>query len=90
MSAALPPEVSGLLNQVSELGNGLKNGQPDARQRLMGACSALIAELSHPMESILNLGWAQVCYFLQVPGDDAKLIEVISPHITQLCVSLST
>jgi hypothetical protein len=60
MSAPLSPEVSGLLTQLSELSSGLKNGQPGAREGLMGACSALISELAHPMESILMLTWAQV------------------------------
>lgn len=89
MSAPLSPEVSGLLNQVSELSNGLKNGEAGARQGLIGVCSALIAELSHPMESIVKLGWAQVRYF-RGDGEHAKLIESISQPITQSYVSVST
>jgi hypothetical protein len=60
MSASLSPEVSGLLNQLSELSSGLKNGQPGAREGLMGACLAMFSELAHPMESIMMLFWAQV------------------------------
>ena len=69
MSAPLSPEVSGLLTQFSELSIGLKNGQPGAREGLLGACSALISELAHPMESILMLMWAQVHLILTKLAD---------------------
>jgi hypothetical protein len=63
MSTPLSPEVSGLITQLSELSVGLKNGQAGAREGLLGACSALISELAHPMESILMLMWAQVHFY---------------------------
>src|SRR3954447_26845867 len=41
------PEISGHLNQLSELSSG-KNGQPAAREGLKQACGALVSELAHP------------------------------------------
>ena len=63
MSAPLSPEVSGLITQLSELSVGLEDGRAGAREGLLGACSALISELAHPMESILMLMWAQVHFY---------------------------
>ncbi|CAJ2501183.1 Uu.00g040360.m01.CDS01 [Anthostomella pinea] len=39
--------------------DGLKNGQQGAREGLLGACSKLVAELSHPSETMLALLWSQ-------------------------------
>jgi hypothetical protein len=60
MSAPLSPEVSGLLDQLCELSSSVKNGQPGAREGLMGVCGALVSEFAHPVDSILMLLWAQV------------------------------
>jgi len=47
-----------LLDTLSKLSDGLKNGEPGAREGLMGTCSRLIAELSHPSETMLRMFWA--------------------------------
>lgn len=60
MAADSPTQITlSLLDQISKLGEGLKNGQQGAREGLLGACSRLISELSHPSESMLMLLWAQ-------------------------------
>jgi hypothetical protein len=58
--AASPPsqETLALLDTLSTLGDGLKKGELGARERLLGTCSRLIAELSHPSETMLRLLWA--------------------------------
>ena len=76
MSSPLTPEVAGLLNQLSELSTGPKNGEAGAREGLMGACGALISELAHPMEAIVMLLWAQVgCSALGDPRADGRISE---------------
>lgn len=47
MSPPLSPEVSGLLNQLSELSRGLENGLPGAREGRMQTCGALVSELAY-------------------------------------------
>lgn len=60
MAADKPSEAAlALLDDISGLSDGLKNGQQGARERLLGACSRLISELSHPSETMLMLLWAQ-------------------------------
>lgn len=59
--AAYPPtlEALTLLDSIAKLSDGLKNGEQGAREGLLGACSKLISELSHPTETMLMLLWAQ-------------------------------
>lgn len=52
-------EALALLDNISNLSNGLKNGQQGAREGLLNACSRLISELSNPSEQMLMLVWAQ-------------------------------
>ena len=62
MAASPPPPPHGalaLVDSITKLGEGLKNGEQGARESLLGACSKLIAELSHPSETMLQLLWAQ-------------------------------
>ena len=60
MASQVSPTVKDLLAQVAQLGDGLQNGQPGSREGLLGVCSALIGELSFPMETMLMLLWSQV------------------------------
>ncbi|KAF1829030.1 O-methyltransferase [Decorospora gaudefroyi] len=48
-----------LLDNIAQLGDGLKNGSPGAREGLLDASRSLITELSHPSENMLQLLWAQ-------------------------------
>lgn len=48
-----------ILNDITTLGDGLKNGTPGAREGLLSAASRLISELQHPTENALQLLWAQ-------------------------------
>jgi hypothetical protein len=59
--AANPPSQGALalVESIAKLGEGLKHGEEGARENLLGACSKLIAELSHPSETMLQLLWAQ-------------------------------
>jgi hypothetical protein len=59
MAVSPSQETLALLDSISQLGEGLRNGENGAREGLLGACSTLIAELSHPSETMLNLMWAQ-------------------------------
>lgn len=52
-------EALSILSEITELGNGLKNGEQGAREGLLGAASRLIASLQHPTETALQLLWAQ-------------------------------
>jgi hypothetical protein len=53
------PATLALLDQLDQFSNALRNGQPGAREGLLGACGRLIPELSHPSETMLQLLWAQ-------------------------------
>jgi hypothetical protein len=59
--AATPPSQGALalVASITKLGEGLQHGEEGARESLLGACSQLIAELSHPSETMLQLLWAQ-------------------------------
>jgi hypothetical protein len=58
--ASSPPskETLSLLDNLAKLSDGLKNGELGAREGLLGTCSRLIAELSHPSEAMLKTFWA--------------------------------
>ena len=59
MAANLPSqETLALLDTLATLSDGLKKGELGAREGLMGTCSRLIAELSHPSETMLKIMWA--------------------------------
>ncbi|KAJ4307938.1 hypothetical protein N0V94_009555 [Neodidymelliopsis sp. IMI 364377] len=59
-SSAPPSQATlDLVNQITELGAGLKNGSPGAREDLLAAASRLVSELSTPTENALQLLWAQ-------------------------------
>jgi hypothetical protein len=55
-----------LLDELAGLSDSLRNGQDGAREGLLGACSRLMAELSHPTENALNLLWAQPTHLATV------------------------
>jgi hypothetical protein len=59
---ATPPpsqDALNILSEITELGNGFKNGAQGAREGLLSAASRLIASLQHPTETALQLLWAQ-------------------------------
>lgn len=60
MAAPLSSETSALLDQVAQLSDALRNGQQGAREGLLHSCGSLMAELSHPMETMLMVLWSQV------------------------------
>jgi hypothetical protein len=77
-----PPPVSQaattLLEQLSQLGDAYKNGAAGSREGLLGVCSQLISELSHPTESMLRLLWAEPCHHSIIRlGLDFKLFEAL-------------
>ncbi|EUC28708.1 hypothetical protein COCCADRAFT_30101 [Bipolaris zeicola 26-R-13] len=53
------PAALALLDNVATLSNDFRNGSPGARKELLDACKGLIAEISHPSETMLDLLWAQ-------------------------------
>lgn len=61
-SSSLSEYTLKLLNSVAALGDELKSGHLGAREGLLGACASLIAELSHPSETMLQLLWAEPTY----------------------------
>ena len=48
-----------ILDEINDLGNGLKNGIQGAREGLLAAAQRLTASLQHPTENALQLLWAQ-------------------------------
>lgn len=78
--ASTPPSQNALslLDNISKFSDGLKNGQQGAREGLLGACSQLISELSHPSETILNLLWSQPSHHSIIRvGVDFKLFQAL-------------
>lgn len=70
-----------LVESITKLGEGLKNGEQGAREGLLGACSKLIAELSHPSETMLQLLWAQPSHLSVIRmGVEIKLFQAMQ-HI---------
>lgn len=61
MAASTPPTPAtlALISEISNLGKGLENGTPGAREGLLSAASRLISSLQHPTENALQLLWAQ-------------------------------
>lgn len=97
MAAATPPSQGALdlLDSIAKLGAGLKNGDNGAREALLGACSKLIAELSHPSETLLHLLWAQPSHLSVIRmGVELKLFRAMrtiddagktTPEIASMC-----
>ena len=79
--AATPPSQQGalaLVDSIAKLGEGLRNGEQGAREGLLGACSKLIAELSHPSETMLHLLWAQPSHLSVIRmGVETRLFEAM-------------
>ncbi|KAJ4294031.1 hypothetical protein N0V90_007720 [Kalmusia sp. IMI 367209] len=78
--AANPPSQGALalIDSISKLGEGLKNGEQGAREGLLGACSKLIAEISHPSETMLQLLWAQPAHLSVIRmGVEIKLFQAM-------------
>ncbi|OAK94421.1 O-methyltransferase [Phaeosphaeriaceae sp. SRC1lsM3a] len=77
-SALLSESTIALLNSIANLSDGLKDGHPGAREGLLGACASLIAELSYPTETMLQLLWAQPTHLSVMRlAVDIKLFEAI-------------
>ncbi|KAJ4355704.1 uncharacterized protein N0V89_003724 [Didymosphaeria variabile] len=67
-----------LVESIAKLGEGLKNGEQGAREGLLGACSKLITELSHPSETMLQLLWAQPSHLSVIRmGVEIKLFQAM-------------
>lgn len=78
--AQSPPSQGALalVDSIAKLGEGLRNGEQGAREGLLGACSKLIAELSHPSETMLQLLWAQPSHLSAIRmGVETKLFEAM-------------
>jgi hypothetical protein len=73
------PETLALLDTISKLGAGLKNGELGAREGLLGTCSRLIAELSNPSEAMLKLFWADPTHLAVIRlGVDIELFQALA------------
>ncbi|KAF2448161.1 O-methyltransferase [Karstenula rhodostoma CBS 690.94] len=78
--ADTPPSQGALalVETITQLGEGLKNGEQGARESLLGACAKLIAELSHPSETMLQLLWAQPAHLSVIRmGVEIKLFQAM-------------
>lgn len=79
MSAEPPSkETLDLLDSVSQLSEGLKNGKDGAREGLLDVCTKLIANIAHPSEQLLRLYWAQPTHLAIIRlGVDCKLFDAL-------------
>ncbi|KAF1961837.1 O-methyltransferase [Byssothecium circinans] len=80
--AAEPPSKATLaiLDNISELSDGLKNGKQGAREGLLDACSQLVADLTHPSEELLRLFWAQPTHLAIIRlSVDLRLFHALKP-----------
>lgn len=67
-----------LVETIAKSGEGLKNGEKGARESLLETCSQLIAELSHPSETMLQLLWAQPSHLSVIRmGVEIKLFKAM-------------
>lgn len=72
-------ETLSLLDTLSKLSDGLKNGEMGAREGIMGTCSRLIAELSHPSETMLKTFWADPTHLAVIRlGVDIELFQALA------------
>jgi hypothetical protein len=79
MASQVLQDASALIDQLTKLGNAYKIGQVGSREALLGVCSKLISELSHPTESMLRLLWAEPCHHSIIRlGIDFKLFEALA------------
>jgi hypothetical protein len=80
MASTTPSKQSlALLDTIAELSDGLRNGRPGAREGLLGACTSLITQLSHPSEMMLQLLWAQPTHLSVIRmGVEVKLFDAMA------------
>lgn len=79
--ASAPPSQSALalLDNIAELGDGLKNGREGSREALLGACTKLITELSHPAENLMHWFWTETSHHSIIRmALDIKLFEALA------------
>ncbi|KAF2686283.1 O-methyltransferase [Lentithecium fluviatile CBS 122367] len=78
---ANPPskEALALLDNISKLSGGLKNSQLGSREGLLDTCSRLIAELSHPSETMLKIFWSDPTHLAIIRlSVDIQLFQALS------------
>jgi hypothetical protein len=79
MASQVSQDATALINQLTKLGDAYKSGEPGSREGLLGVCSKLISELSHPTESLLRLLWAEPCHHSIIrTGIDFKLFDALA------------
>jgi hypothetical protein len=82
-SAPQNHELSEALEQVSEEGTKLLDGDSAARERLIASARELIAAAETPVETLLRNIWARVSHIPMFRWFRTKLIE-FSPHEVSL------
>jgi hypothetical protein len=79
MAFEVSQDAAALINQLAKLGDAYKTGEAGSREGLLGVCSQLISELSHPTENMLRLLWAEPSHHSIIrTGIDLRLFEALA------------
>jgi hypothetical protein len=79
MALQVSQDAVAFIDKLTKLGDAYKTGQAGSREGLLGVCSQLISELSHPTESMLRLLWAEPSHHSIIRTSiDVKLFEALA------------